>query len=77
MFSFMNEILSNSMYLIITICLLGIVAFFIIKKMTKLIIYSSILLIAFLAYIHYTGDSVTSTVEPVQKALEKAKQAVK
>ena len=74
---FVDIILSNRIYLIITACILGVMVFFVIKKMTKLFMYASIILIAFLAYIYYTGESVTSTIEPVQKAVKKAEQVVK
>jgi ABC-type transport system involved in cytochrome c biogenesis permease subunit len=74
---FIDVILSNTLYLIITAGILGVMIFFVIKKMTKLFMYATMILIAFLAYIYYTGESVTSTIEPVQKAVEKAEQAVK
>ncbi len=71
MSDFFDLILSNRIYLIIAICIVGGIIFFIIKKMIKFIIYAIIILIAFLAYLHYSGDSVNSTVEPVQKAIKK------
>ncbi len=77
MSDFINVILSNTLYMIITACILGVMAYFIIKKMTKLFIYASFILIAFLSYVYYTGESVNSTIEPVEKAVEKAEQVVK
>lgn len=74
---FINVILSNTLYMIIAACLLVVMVYFAIKKTIRLFIYVFILLIAFLAYIHYTGESVTSTIEPVQKAVEKAEKVVK
>jgi hypothetical protein len=74
---FIDLILSNTLYIIIMACIFGVMVYFVIKKTTKLFLYASIILIAFLAYIHYTGKSVTSTIKPVQKAVEKAKQVVK
>ncbi len=77
MSDFIDLILSNTLYMIITACILGVMVYFAIKKMTKLFIYASIIMIAFLTYIYYTGESVTSTIEPVEKAVEKAEQVVK
>jgi hypothetical protein len=77
MSDFVDVILSNMLYMIITACILGVMVFFAIKKTTKLFIYASIILIAFLSYVYYTGESVTSTIEPVEKAVEKAEQVVK
>jgi hypothetical protein len=74
---FIDVILSNTLYIIITAGILGVMSFFVIKKMTKLFMYASIILIAFLAYAYYTGESVTSTIEPIQKAVKKAEQVVK
>ena len=72
-----NIILSNTLYVIITACILGVMIYFATKKMTKLFIYASIILIAFLSYVYYTGETVTSTIEPVEEAVEKAEQVVK
>jgi flagellar biosynthesis component FlhA len=74
---FIDVILSNTLYMIIAASLLVVLIFFAIKKTAKLFIYASILLVAFLTYIHYTGKSVTSIIEPVQKAVEKAEKVVK
>jgi len=52
MSDFINLILSNKLYLIIAACLLGIIAYFVIKKTIKLFLYALILLIVFLAYIY-------------------------
>jgi hypothetical protein len=76
MTDFINTILSNTLYIIITVCIAGLMVFFVFKKMTKLFVYSLLLLIAFLAYVYYTGESVTSSIEPVQKAVKKAEQVV-
>jgi preprotein translocase subunit SecG len=50
---------------------------FVLKKMTKLLVYTFIALIVLMAYIFYKNESVTSTAEPLQKAVEKAKTIVK
>jgi ABC-type transport system involved in cytochrome c biogenesis permease subunit len=58
-----NMILSNTLYMIITACILGVMVYFGIKKMTKLLIFSFVVLIAFLSYVYYTGESVEDTVD--------------
>ncbi len=63
--------------MIITACIIIVILFFVIKKAIKLFIYAFIILIAFLAYIYFTGKSVTSTIEPVQKTVKKAEQIIK
>ena len=77
MSDFINIILSNKYYIIIAVCILVVILFFIIKKAIKLFIYAFIILIAFLAYIYYTGKPVNSTIEPVHKAVKKAEQIIK
>ncbi len=74
---FVHIILSNKYYTIIAACILIVIVIFVIKKAIKLFIYAFIILIAFLAYIYYTGKSVTSTIEPIQKAVKKAEQIIK
>jgi uncharacterized protein YqhQ len=77
MSDFIDLILANTFYVVITASLLGVLFFFVIKKMTKLFLYAFIVLIIFLGYIYYTGKSVASTIEPVKKAVEKAERVVK
>ena len=67
-------ILSNEIYLFITIGVIIALIFFIVKKMIKLIIYAAIILMAFLAYVYYTGDSMDTAVEPAKEAIEKAEK---
>jgi len=74
---FIEIILSNKYYMILAACLVGIIIFFIIKKTIKLFMYALIILIAFLAYIYYTGKSVNSVVDPVKKAVNKAEKVIK
>ena len=74
---FVHIILSNKYYMIIAACILIVIVIFVIKKAIKLFIYAFIILIAFLAYIYYTGKSVTSIIEPIQKAVKKAEQIIK
>jgi len=77
MSDFINIILSNKIYMIIAVCILSVIVFFVIKKAIKLFIYALIILIAFLAYIYFTDRSVTSAIAPVQKAVKKAERVVK
>jgi cell division protein FtsW (lipid II flippase) len=58
-----NMVVSNTLYLIITVCILGVMVYFGMKKMTKLFIFALIVLIAFLSYVYYTGESVENTVD--------------
>lgn len=71
----LNEILANETYLIITAILIIAVILSIVKKITKLLIYSFIALAAFFVYIYYTGDTVAETIEQGQEAVEKAENA--
>ncbi len=71
-----DAILSNQLYLIITAGLVIALIFFVIKKMIKLLLYASIVLIAFLGYLIYSEKPVTSVVVPAQKAVEKAEQTI-
>ena len=77
MSDFVDIILSNKFYMILALCIVSVIVFFVIKKTIKLFIYAVIILIAFLAYIYYTGKSVTSTIEPVEKAVKKAERVIK
>jgi hypothetical protein len=56
-------ILSNTLYLIITVCILGVMIYFGMKKMSKLFIIALIALIGFLGYVYYTGESVEDSVD--------------
>lgn len=49
---FIDVILSNKLYMIIAVCTLGMLVYFIIKKTIKLFLYAFIVLIAFLAFIY-------------------------
>jgi hypothetical protein len=56
-------IISNTLYLIITVCTISAAIYFGMKKMTKLFLFSCIILIAFLSYVYYTGESVEDTMD--------------
>jgi hypothetical protein len=51
MLDFIEILFSNKIYMMIGLCLLSVIVYFIIKKTIKYTIYAFILLIAFLAYI--------------------------
>jgi hypothetical protein len=70
---FINIILSNTFYIIITVCISGAIVYFIVKKMTKLYVLALILLIAFLTYAYYTGQSVQDTLEKAQETAKDLK----
>jgi hypothetical protein len=53
MSDFINLILSNRIYLIITLCVIGVILFFVVKKALKLFLYAVLLLAAFLAYVYF------------------------
>jgi hypothetical protein len=74
---FVDLILSNELYIIITVVIVCVIVFFAIKKLIKLLIYAAIILIAFLAYVYLTGQTVNSVIEPVEKAVEKAEKVIK
>lgn len=69
----LNEILANETYMIITAVLVIVLLFSVIKKITKLLMYTVIALAVFCAYLYYTGESVASTIEQGQEAVEEAK----
>jgi hypothetical protein len=75
--NFVNIILSNEIFTIIVLCLIGAIIFLIIKKLIKLLVYAAIILIAFLSYVYYTGKTIDSALKPVEKAIDKAGQVVK
>jgi uncharacterized protein YqhQ len=56
-------LLSNTLYMIITVCISVAVIYFAAKKMTKLLLVALIALIVFLSYVYYTGESVGDTVD--------------
>ena len=47
------------------------IIFFVLKKMVKLLLYAFLFLIALLAYVYYSGNSVSTIVKSVQSAVEK------
>jgi hypothetical protein len=77
MSDFVNIILSNELFTIIALCIIGAILFLAIKKLIKLLIYAAIILVAFLSYVYFTGKTVDSALKPVEKAIEKAEQVVK
>ena len=76
MSEFINIILSNEIFTIIVLCLIGVIIFLVIKKLIKLLVYTAIILIAFLSYVYYTGKTIDSAMKPVEKAIDKAGQVV-
>ena len=62
-----NTILSNPVYIIISVIAIVIILFLLIKKLFNFLAYACILFIAFLAYVHFTGGSIKETIKDVQK----------
>lgn len=58
-----DMLITNTLYLIITVCIVSATIYFGMKKMAKLFAFSCIVLIAFLSYVYYTGESVEDTVD--------------
>ena len=65
-----DMILDNTLYIIISASILGVMIYFAMKKMMKLFLFALIALIIFLSYVYYTGESV-------EDAVDKAGEAVK
>ena len=62
-----DQIFSNPLYTIIAVVLIAALLFSIIKKIIKLIFTVLILLIAYFAYVHYTGGDVQKTIDSTIK----------
>ncbi len=69
-----STILSNSVYIIISGIAIVIILFLLIKKLFKFFIYVSIIFIAFLLYIKYTGGNLKETIKQVK---DKGKKIIK
>ncbi|MFA6542508.1 MAG: hypothetical protein WCT99_12990, partial [Bacteroidota bacterium] len=72
-----DTIISNEVYLLIAGVLVIALVFFVVKKMIKLLLYAFLILAAFLAYVFYSGKTVSEAVKPVQEKIEKAEKTVK
>ena len=68
---FVRLILSNSLFTIVLGGVCFVIIFFVLKKMVKLLLYAFLFLIALLAYVYYSGNSVSTIVKSVQSAVEK------
>jgi hypothetical protein len=71
---FVNNILSNPLYIVIAVVILGVLAFGLFKKMVKVIIVALFLLAAYAAYVYYTGGNARDAVKTV---IEEGRDAVK
>jgi Ca2+/Na+ antiporter len=70
-------ILSNKYYMVLAVCIISVIIIFVIKKAIKLFIYALVILIAFLAYLYFTGKSVNSAIDPVEKAVKRTERIIK
>jgi hypothetical protein len=55
---FIDTILSNTIYVVVTMCILCVMVYFAVKKMTKIFIIAFVILIGFLSYVYFTEGSV-------------------
>ena len=62
-----DKLLSNPLYLAIGVILIAILFYALLKRIIKLLIILFIALILFLAYVHFTGNSVKEKVERMIK----------
>ena len=69
-------ILSNSLYATIVGVVCVAIIFFVLKKMVKLLLYAFLFLCIVLAYIYYSGESVSTLVKPVQSTVRKVEKSV-
>jgi hypothetical protein len=60
---FIETILSNPLYAIVTMCILCVMVYFAVKKMTKIFIIAFVVLIGFLSYVYFTEGSVRDAVK--------------
>jgi hypothetical protein len=63
-----EKVMSNPLYLVVSVIIAVVLLYAIVKRIVKLLIFLVILIIAFLAYVQYTGSTVKDTIE---KAKEK------
>lgn len=62
-----DKLISNPLYLGISVILIAVLLYAIFKRIVKLLIILFIALILFLVYVHYTGNSVKDKVERMIK----------
>jgi ABC-type bacteriocin/lantibiotic exporter with double-glycine peptidase domain len=76
----LNQILSNTLYTIIAVALLAVLAYAVIKKVLKLALIVVLLFSAYLTYVHYAGGNVkqaaTKTIEAGTEAAKEVKKKV-
>ena len=68
---FVRHVLSNSLFAIAAGGVCFVIIFFVLKKTVKLLLYAFLFLIALLAYMYYSGESVSTIVKPIQSAIRK------
>ena len=67
--SFFDTLLSNPIYLAILAIIFILLLYSIIKRIIKLVIGIGVVLIAYVFYLHYTGQEVPKTVEDLRKSV--------
>jgi Ca2+/Na+ antiporter len=67
-------ILSNPLYTIFVGGVCMVIIFLALKKIIKLLLYAFLFLLIVLAYIYYSGESLTTIVRPVQSVVKKVEK---
>ncbi len=62
-----DKLLTNPLYLSIAVVLVLVLLYSLFKRIVKLILILVVALILFLAYVHYTGNSVKDQIERMIK----------
>ena len=70
----LEKVMSNPLYLAVSVVIVVVLLYAIVKRIVKLLIFLVIVIIAFLAYVHFTGSTVKETLE---KAKEKGEKVIK
>jgi uncharacterized BrkB/YihY/UPF0761 family membrane protein len=66
----LENLMSNPIYIAIGVVIVLILFYVVMKKIIKLIIFVFILLLAFLAYVHFIGGDVNDTIDKVKEKRE-------
>ena len=72
-----EHIVSNPVYLAISVILGILMVYGIVKKIIKLVIFTGIVLILYVVYLNYTGQDVPATTEELKKSVTENVEKVK
>jgi cell division protein FtsW (lipid II flippase) len=62
----LENLTSNPLYIAIAVVIVLILLYVVMKRIIKLVIFVFILLLAFLAYVHFTGGNVNDAIDKVK-----------